>query len=88
VGRHTRNNMVGDEMSQELQFPVSKTVSVEFRSDGEYVKRGAIWVVGLVGGETYLGCSLIAANCETFYVACEDVFGDLPAYVVPMERDE
>jgi len=75
-------------MSQEFQFPVSKIVSVEFRPDGEYVKRGTIWVVGLVGGETYLGCSLIAANCETFYVACEDVFGNLPDYVVPMERDE
>ena len=77
-------------MSQQLEFPASKVHSIELRSDGEYVKRGKFWVVCIGDGEHYLGCSLIAANVDTFYVSCEHITPDvpLPDYVVPMERDE
>ena len=75
-------------MSQQLQFPADKVDTVEWRSDGAYVLRGKFWVVGLEGGEAFLGCHLIAANVDTFYVSCQHITGDLPDYVKPFERDE
>lgn len=69
-------------MTQELQLPVSRIDFVEFRS------KIPAWTVSLEDGNLLLDCSLIAANLQTVYVSCEAILGgDLPAYVVPMERD-
>ena len=75
-------------MTQELEFPADKVDTVELRSDGAYILRGKFWVIGLEGGETFLGCLLVAANVDTFYVSCEHITGNLPDYVKPMKRDE
>ena len=70
-------------MSQQLEFPVGKVDTIEFRP------KIPAWVVCFEDECVYLECSLVAANLETMYVSCERMLGDtLPDYVVPMERDE
>ena len=70
-------------MTKELQFPIDKLGSVEWRA------KGSFWVVALEDDdEVFMDCSLFAANTETCFVCCENVLGVLPDYVVPMKQKD
>ena len=81
--KHTKNFVVGGNVSQQLEFPTSEVFSIEFSPTPK-----PTWLVSIVGGAT-LVCPLIAANVDTFYVSCDEVLdGNLPDYVKPFERNE
>lgn len=84
MGQRAWKLMVGENMSQQLEFPASKAGSIQLISEGKLA-----WVVQLKEDDVFLVCLLIAANIDTFYVSCVGFEGgDLPDYVKPMKRGE
>jgi len=66
-------------VAQELEFPIDKIGFVEWRD------KSSIWVVELEDEDVFMECTLFAANTEKCFVCCENIFGVLPNYVVPMK---